>query len=120
MLNVHDVIEIAVEIAASPILLVLCWWGWFHNKLPKWRAMVFLSGVCAGTVNFLLLWMWVIWLQFHYNPGSWRFTDIVSDVGIWLVLYSIAVAILGEGRYRAFLAISGILALLPWLPQGIL
>lgn len=115
-LNVLDVIEIA----ASPILLALCWWGSFHSKLPKWRAMIFLSGVCAGTVNLLLLWVWVIWLQLHYNPDSWRVRDIVSDFGIWLLLYSIAVAIVGEGRYRALLAISGILALLPWLPVGVL
>lgn len=112
-----------IAIAGAPILMGFSWWGWFRDltiQLPKWRAMLFLSGLCAGTANCMLLWSWAVWLHFHYNPTSWRAQDIVSAVGLYLVLYSIIVAIAGRGIYRLLLGISGVLALLPWIPVGVL
>jgi hypothetical protein len=92
-----------IPFGTPPILLGFTWWGWFHSphiQPPKWRMILFFSGLCAGTANFLLWWGWVVWLRFHYNPASWKFRDRVSDLGL----------------YRLLLGISGVLALLPWFP----
>lgn len=112
-----------IAIAGPPILLGFSLWAWFRDlrtQLPKWRAMLFSSGLYAGVANIALLWAWAVWLHFHYNPASWRVQDIVSDVGLCLVLYSMIAAIAGKGRYRLLLGISGVLALLPWIPAGVL
>ena len=106
-----------------PILLGFTWWGWFHSpriQPPKWRMILFFSGLCAGTANFVLWWGWVVWLRFHYNPASWKVRDRVSDLGLYLLLYAVLAAIGGKGRYRLLLGISGALALLPWIPIGVL
>jgi len=97
--------------------------SWFHSpriQLPKWRMILFFSGLCAGTTNFVLWWGWVVWLRFHYNPASWKVRDRVSDLGLYLLLYAVLAAIGGKGRYRLLLGISGVLALLPWIPMGVL
>lgn len=111
-----------VALAGAPVLLALSWWGWFRDRDTrslKWRSSVFLSGVCAGTLNFVVWWAWVVWLHFHYSSTSWKPRDIVSSVGIFLLFYTIGAAAAGTGKYRVLLGMSGILALLPWLPVGI-
>jgi len=118
---IEDLLYLA-SFVGSPVLLGLYWWGWGrrqHIQLPKWRAATFLSGLCAATGNFIVLWVWVIWLRFHYNPSSGRMRDVVGDVGLSLLLYSICAAIAGKGRYRILLAVSGTLAMLPWLSVGV-
>ena len=112
-----------IAIGAPPILLGFTWWDWFYRPRiqgPKWRIILFFSGLCAGTANFVLWWAWVVWLRFHYNPASWKVRDWVSDVGLYLLLYAVLAAIGGKGRYRLLLGISGVLALLPWIPLGVL
>ena len=112
-----------IAMAAPPIMLGLSWWGWFRDprfRCSKWRALIFLSGLCAGTLNVAVWWAWVVWLQLHYTPDSWKVRDVVSDVGLWLLLFSIVTAMAGRGIYRLLLAISGVLAMLPWIPIGIL
>ncbi|MGA7175748.1 MAG: hypothetical protein WBX13_08515 [Candidatus Acidiferrales bacterium] len=109
-----------VGLAVPPVLLGFCWWGWLRQPFPQRQANVFFSGLCAGTANFVLWWAWVIWLQFHNNPDSWRVRDITSDLALCLLLYSIVAAIAGKGRYRLLLGISGFLAILPWIPLAVL
>ena len=112
-----------IAIAAPPILLGFTWWKWFSGpriQIPEWRRMLFVSGLCAGTLNVVLFWAWVVWLHFHYNPASWRVQDIVGDAGLYLLLYSIIAATAGKGRYRLMLGISNVLSLLPWIPHGVL
>ena len=107
----------------SPVLLGLSWWGWHRDpriQSPKWRSALLLSGLCAATGNLIVWWAWVAWLRFHYNPASWRTRDIASDIGLALLLYSVAAAIIGKGRCRILLGISGTLALIPWIPLGVL
>jgi hypothetical protein len=106
-----------------PILLGITWWGWFRSpriRSPKWRVILFFSGLCAATANVVLFWGWVVWLRFHYNPASWKVRDTVSDLGLCLLLFAILAAIEGTGRHRLLLGISGVLAVLPWIPIGVL
>jgi len=106
-----------------PALLAFCWWGHFHGsriQSPKWRGAAFVSGLAAGTANFLLWWAWVIWLRLHYTPSARIVQDAVSNVGIFLLFYSIITAILGNGKHRVLLGISSVLAIIPWIPVGIL
>ena len=112
-----------VAMAAPPIMLGLAWWGWFRDprlRCSKWRTLLFFSGLCAGTLNVAVWWAWVVWLQFHYTPESWKVRDVVSDVGLWLLVFSTVTAIAGRGIHRLLLATSGVLAMLPWIPIGIL
>ena len=110
-------------LATPPVSLGFAWWGWVRQvgfQHPKWRAIVFLSGVLASTANFILWWGWVIWLRFHFTSESWRVRDSVSNVAICLLLYSILAAVAGKGRHRILIGISAVLAILPWIPVGIL
>ena len=110
-------------LAGPPICLSFAWYGWLRSprlQSPKWRMILFFSSLCAGTINFVLLWSCVVWLKFHYNAESWRVRDFVSDVGIYLLLYSIVAAIAGKGRHRILLGVGSVLAILPWIPFGIL
>ena len=103
-------------------LLGVMWWSWPRNRsvhVPKWRATLFFSGLCAGTGNFLVLGIWMIWLHYHYAPSSYRAQDIFANVGISLLLYSVIAALGGRGKYRLMLAISGILSIIVWLPVGV-
>ena len=112
-----------IAFGTPPILLGFTWWGWFHSpriQPTKWRKLFFFSGLCAATANFALWWAWVVWLRFHYDPASWKVRDVVSDFGLLMLLYAILAAIAGEGRYRLLLGISGVMALLPWIPIGVL
>ena len=112
-----------IAVVGAPIFLGFTWWGWlqnFHRDLPKWRAILFSSGLCAGTANLVLWWAWVIWLRLHYNATSWGTRDVVSDLGFILLTYSLCTAIVGTGRYRILLGLSSVLAVLPWLPAGVL
>ena len=112
-----------IALGTPPILLGFTWWGWFQSpriQPPKWPMILFFSGLCAATANFVLLWAWVFWLRFHYDPASWKVRDRVSDLGLCLLLYAVVAAIGGKGRYRLLLGISSVLALLPWIPIGVL
>lgn len=112
-----------IALAAPPIMLGLVWWGWFRDprlRCSRWRTSLFFSGLCAGTLNVTAWWGWVVWLRFHYTTDSWKVRDVVSDCALWLLFFSIVTAIAGKGRYRLLLAISGVLAALPWIPIGIL
>jgi hypothetical protein len=104
-------------------LLGITWWGWFQRprvETPKWPRRLFFTGLCASTANCVLFWGWVVWLKFHYNPESWRVRDTVSNIGLCLLLYAIIAAAAGYGRHRPLLGISSVLALLPWIPLGVL
>jgi hypothetical protein len=110
-------------LAIPPASLGFAWWGWFRQagiQHPKWRAVVFLSGVLASTANFVLWWGWVIWLRFHFTTESWKVREPVSNVAICLLFYSILAAIAGKGPYRVLIGISAVLAILPWIPVGVL
>jgi hypothetical protein len=112
-----------IALGVPPILLGCTWWGWFRSpriQSPKWPMILFSSGLCAATANFVLWWAWVVWLRSHYDPASWIVRDKVSDLGQCLLLYAVLAAIGGEGRYRLLLGISSVLALLPWIPIGVL
>jgi hypothetical protein len=112
-----------LAMTVPPILLGIVWWRWFRCRVtqpPKWRSIFFFSGICSATVNFVLWWAWVVWLRLHHNPESWKVHDWVSDVGLYLLFYAILAAIVGKGRHRLLLAISSVLALLPWIPVGVL
>jgi hypothetical protein len=111
-----------IAIAGLPISLGFCWWGWFRKpgaQSPKWRAMLFLSGLCTGTANCILFWAWAAWLHFHYTPSSWKVQDTAANIGLCLLLYSVVVAISGKGKYRVLLGVSAVLAMLPWIPMGV-
>lgn len=110
-------------LATPPFLLGFSWWGWFQDyrlQLAKWRALVLLSSICAGSANSFLFWAWVVWLHFHYTSASWRVRDVMSDFGLLLLWYSIFAALAGKGICRIMLPISGILAVFPWIPAGVL
>jgi hypothetical protein len=113
-----------IALAFPPISLVYIWWNSLRTSafsLPKWRNFIFLSGLCAGTTNLVIWWAWVTWLASHRgNPGTWKVWDKVSDVGLCLILFSIFAALFGKGRNRILLAVAGVLAILPWIPVGIL
>jgi hypothetical protein len=112
-----------IAMAAPPIMLGVVWWGWFRDprlRSSKSRTLLFFSGLSAATLNVAVWWAWVVWLKFHYTPDSWKVRDVVSDVGLWLLCFSVLAAIAGRGKYRLLLAISGVLAALPWIPIGIL
>jgi hypothetical protein len=89
-------------------------------KPPKWSAILFVTGLCAATANFLLWWTWVVWLQLHYDAESWKVRDWVSDLGLWLLLFALIAALAGRGKHRVLLGVSSVLAMLPWIPGGVL
>ena len=69
-----------IAMTAPPIMLGFVWWGWFCDRRlrsSKWRAWIFFSGLCAGTLNIAVWWAWVAWLQLHYTPDSWKVRDVV-------------------------------------------
>jgi hypothetical protein len=108
---------------APPILLGFAWWGWFHRRgfeRPKWRALLLLSAIGAGTINFTLFWGFVVWLRSHYTPESWRVRDPLSTICFYMLLYSVLAAVLGKGRYRVLIGLTGVLAMVPWIPMGVL
>lgn len=112
-----------IALFGSPISIALAWWGWFHRQAfpqPKWRAIVFFSGLLASTGNFVLWWCWVVWLRFHFTPDSWKVGDPISSVALCLLFYSVVAAIMGKGRFRFLLGLSGVVAILPWIPAGVL
>lgn len=112
-----------LALIAPPLLLGFTWWGWFRRPQVQprnWRTITFFSSLCAGTVNFLLVCTWAVWLHYHYNPESWRVWDNMSNVGLCLLLYSFIAAIAGKGKYRYLVAISSFLSLILWIPVGIL
>src|ERR1700722_19034962 len=122
----HSPLDVILLIALGfpPISVAYIWWTWVRtppSNLPKWRKVFFLSGLCAGTANLVVWWSWVIWLAFHRgNPGIWKVWDKVSDLGLCLILFSIFASLVGKGRNRFLLAVSGVLAILPWIPVGVL
>jgi hypothetical protein len=112
-----------IAMGAPPILLGVTWWGWFRSprvEASKWPKILYFSGLCAATANFVLWWTWVVWLRFHYDPASWKVHDRIGNVGLSLLIYAMAVTILGKGKYRPLLGVSCIFALLPWIPIGVL
>ena len=63
----------------------------------------------------------MIWLAFHRGtPNTWKVWDKMSDLGLCLILVSIFASLVGKGRNRVLLAVAGILAILPWIPVGVL
>jgi hypothetical protein len=112
-----------IAFGTPPFLLGFTWWDWFRSprtQTPKSERLFLFSGLWAATANLALWWAWVVWLRFHYDPASWKVQHRVSNLGLCLLLYAIVAAIGGEGRYRILLLTSSILALLPWIPIGIL
>lgn len=110
-------------LAAPPVLLGVAWWDWFRSsrvESAKWSGILFATGLCAASANFALWWGWVVWLRFHYSAESWKVRDWVSDLGFWLLLCALIAALAGRGRHRLLLAVSSVLAMLPWIPLGVL
>ena len=106
-----------------PITLSMSWWAWLRGprlNAPKWRSDLYLSGICAATLNFILFWAFVLWLQFHYATDAYKVQDSASDVGLILLLYSLVAVSIGKGRYRLFVGIACLLAMVPWIPVGVL
>jgi hypothetical protein len=106
-----------------PITLGLSWWAWIRGSrvnASKWRSALYFSGLCAATVNFMLFWAFVVWLQFHYTTEAYKVRDPASNVGLILLLYSLVAVSIGKGRYRFFVGTACILAMIPWIPIGVL
>ena len=106
-----------------PLALGAGWWvslrsPRFHT--PKWRSLVYSSGLCAATANLILFWGFVVWLQFHFTDQAYRVRDPASNVGLFLLLYSSLALCIGKGPYRWFIGAACILAVLPWIPLGVL
>jgi hypothetical protein len=122
----HSFFDVILLIALGfpPIAIAYIWWTSLRtspNNLPRWRRIIFLSGLCGGTANLVVWWTWVIWLAFHRGtPNTWKVWDKMSDLGLCLILVSIFASLVGKGRNRILLAVAGILAILPWIPVGVL
>jgi len=109
--------------ASLPVSLAFGWWAWMRRprlSAPKWRTVLYFSGLCAGTLNFALFWAFVVWLQFHYTTEAYKVRDPASNVGLLLLLYSLLAVCIGKGRYRFFVGTACILAMIPWIPVGVL
>jgi hypothetical protein len=112
-----------IVLVGSPLTLAIAWWGWFRTPgatIPKSRVYALFAGLLAATCNLVFFWSWVAWLQHHRASEVWRIQDRVSDIGIGLLVFSLLATIGGQGRYRAVLAVSIILAFVPWIPIGVL
>lgn len=108
---------------APPILLAFTWWGWLRylrvSGITQWRKSLFLSALCAGTANFVLLSIWILRLPLHYVPEPYV-KNLFGNIGICLLLYSFFAANAGQGKWRFLLCTSSFLAFIVWIPIGIL
>jgi hypothetical protein len=68
----------------------------------------------------MLFWAFVVWLQFHYTTEAYKVQDPASNVGVLLLLYSLVAVSIGKGRYRFFVGTACVLAMIPWIPVGVL
>jgi hypothetical protein len=112
-----------LALVSLPVALAAGWWVSLRSPsfhAPKWRSLAYSSGLCAATANLVLFWGFVVWLQFHYTPEGYRVRDTASSVGLFLLLYSSLSLIIGKGPYRWFVGAACILAMLPWIPLGVL
>ena len=105
-----------------PTILGLSWWAWLRSprsSAPQWRSILYFTGLCAATVNFILYWAFVVWLQFHYTDQAYKVRDPVANLGLILLLYSLAAVSIGKGPYRFFAGVACVLAMIPWVPLGV-
>jgi len=109
-----------IGMSVPAVLIAFCWWNWLRGQRPKSHQALFLWGLCAATLNCALWWGWVIWLKFHYTPSSWVVRDFVSAIGIGLLVVSLIAAIKSGGKNAVLLGSSAVIALLPWIPLGVL
>ncbi len=111
-----------VGLAGPPVSLGFAWWAGpieLDSNIPNGARWFFLSGLLEH-FQFRVVMGLVSGSRFHFTTESWRVRDPVSNVGIWLLFYSIVAAIAGKGRYRVLIALSGVFAILPWIPVGVL
>jgi hypothetical protein len=101
----------------------LAWWFYFRSlpglRLPRWRSVPVLLALVTGSLNLLMYWGWVLWLQRNYTDQAWRVKESCSGISDWLVVITIAGGLFARGRVRLGVCVAGILGFFLWVTTAI-
>ena len=105
------------------VSMVLAWVFWSLQirqlALPKWRGILLLLALLAGTLNIAVFWTYVAWLHRHYTTESWKGADFAFRLCEPLIALTIVGALFGRGRTRVVLCLAGVLGFLLWATTSI-
>lgn len=73
----------------------------------------------TGSLNIVLYWGWVLWLQRNYITVAWTVQDPYRTISKFLVLITIIAGLFGEGRVRLAVCVAGLLGFLLWVYTGV-
>jgi hypothetical protein len=95
------------------------WWQWYvekpHPDIPKWRTGLTLVGLIAVSLEFLLLAFFIIYSRHMSELGpNFRFEHLCSRINMSLWAVSLVSVLLGKGRGRIWIFISGLLFFATW------
>jgi hypothetical protein len=77
------------------------------------------SGLVAGSLNIVLYWGWVVWLQMHYTTEAWRVKERLWSISICLILIAVVGGVFGKGRVCALVCLAGILGFFLWVTTAV-
>jgi hypothetical protein len=118
-----EVIVIALLVLPH-ISLGVAWGYWFRSQAkfqtPKRKGNLQLAGLLAGSLNIVLFWGYIAWLQRHHNDFyAWKTHDFVNEICEFLNLLTIAGAFLGRTRGSTALCVAGVLGWFLWVTTSI-
>ena len=103
--------------------ILLAWIFWFRSaaqpQFPRWRNTVMLFALLAGTLNIIVFWGYVVWLQRHFNTESWRGRDLAFGICEYLIGFTFVGGFFGRGRMRAAVCAAGVLGFFLWVTTAI-
>jgi hypothetical protein len=101
------------------IAIGLAWIFWSLSPVrfqpPKWRSIAAFLALLAGSLNIVIYWCYIAWLQRHFTTESWKGRDFAFNICQFLIGWTIIGALFGKGRVRVTLFIAGILGFFLWV-----
>jgi hypothetical protein len=112
------------SLLGTPVSGGVAWWLWLrrnHSDRHQWRTRLTNLGLLTVSANALLYYSWV---SYRIVAGStlqvWSVKDSLGNLSVYLVLLTLAGAIVGKGSSRIPIAICAILGFINWVPIAIL
>ena len=105
------------------IAIGLAWVFWLLSPVrfqaPKWRSISAFVALLTGSLNIVIYWCYVAWLQRHFTTDSWKGRDFAFNICQFLIGWTIIGSLFGRGRVRITLCIAGILGFFLWVTTAV-
>jgi hypothetical protein len=116
-------VNVALSLLLPHAALAVAWTYWFRSparfQSPMWKSLLFFAALLACSLNVVMFWGYVVWLHYHYTTDAWKMRDLVYDICLYLIAFTIAGALLGQGRVRATLCAAGVLGWFLWVTTSV-